>query len=190
MEQFGETLIEKERQKDALLFLKAAIDMNPNAPGQARRYAMIGRAQASLGMHEQSAEAYRSAIQLDLSRQTEPEIDLLLAETYLRGMRSPDLALAHLQQAFGLPVLAAQREPMALLVGGGVSALGRFCVCSRRAAAVSLSLAGTRGAPTIFNGGDSTLPKATIRRQKRSMNRLPKGLLNRSRRTMRWRESP
>lgn len=124
MEQFGETLIEKERQKEALRFLKGAIDLNPTAPGVARRYAMVGRAQEKLKLYEECAEAYRSAIQFNPLRQSDPDLDARLALAYMRGMRRPDLALAHLQAASALPQLTPQLEELTLLTAEAYLLLG------------------------------------------------------------------
>ena len=124
MEEFGDTLMEKERPKEALRFLKGAIDLNPTAPGIARRHAMVGRAHEALEQYEESAEAYRWAIQFDPLRQSDPDLDARLAQAYMRGMRRPDLALTHLQEASSLPQLKPQLEDLTLLTAEAYLLLG------------------------------------------------------------------
>lgn len=124
MEQFGGTLMEKERPRDALRFLKGAIDLNPTAPGVARRYAAVGRAQEALELYEESAESYRSAIRFDPLRQSDPNLDSRLAQVYMGGMRRPDLALTHLQEASSLQQLEPQLEDLTLLTAEAYLLLG------------------------------------------------------------------
>jgi tetratricopeptide (TPR) repeat protein len=123
---YATELAERGDAENAARFYETSLRLFPMSGDSALRYVALGKQYVRLRRWDDAVTRFLQATSVDPQRRQIRDVDLLIAETMLRGKRRPADAAAHLNAVQDLPGLAARRGDVRLLLAEAALALGNY----------------------------------------------------------------
>lgn len=111
---YAHRLAERGDAENAARFYETVLRLFPNAADTASRYLALGRQYLRLKRWDEAVKAFQRSAEADPQRRLVRDVDLLIAETMLRGQRRPEEAEAHLKATRNRPGVLSNRGRLLL----------------------------------------------------------------------------
>jgi len=128
---YAAELAQRGDAANASRFYETALRLFPDTSETASRLVALGKQYIRLKRWDDAITTLLKAATLDPQRRQVQDVDLLIAETMLRGKRRPEEAAAHLNAVRNLPALSARNGAIRLLLAEAALAQGDYNEAAR-----------------------------------------------------------